>query len=414
MSGRSVVVIGGGVIGVSSAYYLARDGWEVTLLEKGEICAGSSYGNAGLIVPSHLVPLAAPGVWWQGVKWMLNSESPFYIKPRASLELARWLWRFRAACTPGRVRRAMPLLRRLSVESLELYREFAEKELDFGFRQAGSMTVFSTPEGLAHGRDEAKLLREGGATVEVLDGGEARSAEPALGASVVGALYCREDALLVPDRFVKGLAKLAESVGVRVRTGTEAIGFRTHGSRVTEIETTRGTFSAGTVVLAAGAWSPDVGRALGLRVPIQPAKGYSLTYRRPARAPAIPLLPAEGRFSVTPMGEFLRFGGTLELAGMDLSINRRRVEALRRKALACIDGGESLELLEIWRGLRPCTPDGLPLVGRPRRFDNLVMAAGHAMVGMSMGPATGKLVAQLAGGSTPPADVRLLDPDRFD
>src|SRR6185369_4212802 len=215
-----------------------------------------------------------PGVWWQGVKWMLNSESPFYIKPRASLDLARWLWRFRAACTPGRVRRAMPLLRRLSVESL------------------------------AHGRDEAKLLREGGATVEVLDGQAARAAEPALGRDVVGALYCREDALLVPDRFVKGLAKLAESAGVRVRTGTEAIGFRTRGSRVTDVETTRGTFTAGTVVLAAGAWSPDVGRTLGLRVPIQPAKGYSLTYRRPARAPSIPLLPAEGRFSVTPMGEF--------------------------------------------------------------------------------------------------------------
>ena len=157
MSERSVIVIGGGVIGVSSAYYLARDGWEVTLLEKGEICAGSSYGNAGLIVPSHLVPLAAPGVWWQGVKWMLNPESPFYIRPRASLELARWLWRFRAACTPGRVRRAMPLLRRLSVESLELYRGFAEKDLDFGFRQSGSMTVFSTPGEEARSRGYAEL-----------------------------------------------------------------------------------------------------------------------------------------------------------------------------------------------------------------------------------------------------------------
>ena len=150
----SVVVIGGGVIGVCSAYYLSARGLPVTLVDKADICAGSSYGNAGLIVPTHLVPLAAPGVWWQGVKWMLNAESPFYIKPRASLELARWLWRFRAACTPGRVRRAMPLLRRLSMESLELYREFAEKEFDFGFRQAGSLTVFATAEGLAHGRGE--------------------------------------------------------------------------------------------------------------------------------------------------------------------------------------------------------------------------------------------------------------------
>ena len=414
MSGRAVVVIGGGVIGVSSAYYLARDGWDVTLLDKGEICAGSSYGNAGLIVPSHVVPLAAPGVWWQGVKWMLRPESPFYIKPRASLELARWLWRFRAACTPARMRQAMPLLRRLGVESLDLYRELAEKGgFDFGFRQPGSMTVFFTAEGLAHGREEARLLAEAGVAVEVLDGPAARSAEPALRPGVVGALFCREDALLVPDRFVKGLAQLTASHGARILTGAEAIGVRTAGDRITAVETTRGALPADTVVLAAGAWSPEIGRALGLRVPIQPAKGYSLTYRRPAKGPAIPLLPAEGRFSVTPMGEFLRFGGTLEMAGMDLTINRRRVDALRRSALRCIEGAEDLALLEIWRGLRPCTPDGLPLIGRTARFGNLVLAAGHAMVGMSLGPVTGKLVAQLVAGTAPSRDLHLLDPGRF-
>jgi D-amino-acid dehydrogenase len=412
-----MVVIGGGVVGVSSAYYLARAGWDVTLLDKGEVCSGSSYGNAGLIVPSHVVPLAAPGVWWQGVKWMLNPDSPFYIKPRASLELARWLWQFRAACTPARMRQAMPLLRRLSVESLALYRELAQEldqkaGVDVGFRQAGSMTVFFTAEGVAHGREEARLLAAAGVPVEVLDGAAARAAEPTLRPGVVGALLCREDALLVPDRFVKGLAQLVASLGARIVTGAEAIGFRTAGDRITAVETTRGAVPADAVVLAAGAWSPAVGRVLGLRIPIQPAKGYSLTYRRPARGPAIPLLPAEGRFSVTPMGEFLRFGGTLELAGMDLSINRRRVEALRRKALECIEGTEDLELLEIWRGLRPCTPDGLPLVGRSR-FGNLVLAAGHAMVGMSLGPVTGKLVARLVAGAALPADLRLLDPDRF-
>jgi D-amino-acid dehydrogenase len=414
MSGSRVVVIGGGVVGVSSAYYLAREGSEVTLVDRGEVCAGSSYGNAGLIVPSHVVPLAAPGVWWQGLKWMLNAESPFYIKPRLDRELARWLWRFRSACSPARMRRAMPLLRRLSVESLALYRELAEKGgFDFGFRQSGSMTVFFTPEGLAHGRDEARLLGQAGVTVEVLDGPAARAAEPALKPGVVGALLCPEDALLVPDRFVKGLAQLAASLGVRVATGSEVIGFRRAGDRITGVETTRGPLEADTVVLAAGAWSPEIGRVLGIHVPIQPAKGYSLTYRRPARGPAIPLLPAEGRFSVTPMGEFLRFGGTLELAGMDLSVNQRRVEALRRNALRCIEGAEALELLEIWRGLRPCTPDGLPLVGRSRRFENLVLAAGHAMVGMSLGPVTGQLVARLVAGVAPAPDLRLLDPDRF-
>ena len=210
----------------------------------------------------------------------------------------------------------------------------------------------------------------------------------------------------MPDRFVKGLAKLAESDGVRVMTGTEAIGFRTRGSRVTAIETTRGTFSADTVVVAAGAWSPGVGRTLGLRVPIQPAKGYSLTYRRPPRAPSIPLLPAEGRFSVTPMGEFLRFGGTLELAGhgpLDQPPARRRppAEGARRASRAA----------RAWSSWRSGAASGRarPTACRssdaPGGYDNLVMAAGHAMVGMSMGPATGKLVAQLAGGATPPADV---------
>jgi D-amino-acid dehydrogenase len=202
-----MVVIGGGVVGVSSAYYLARAGWDVTLLDKGEVCSGSSYGNAGLIVPSHVVPLAAPGVWWQGVKWMLNPDSPFYIKPRASLELARWLWQFRAACTPARMRQAMPLLRRLSVESLALYRELAQEldqkaGVDVGFRQAGSMTVFFTAEGVAHGREEARLLAAAGVPVEVLDGAAARAAEPTLRPGVVGALLCREDALLVPLRFL--------------------------------------------------------------------------------------------------------------------------------------------------------------------------------------------------------------------
>jgi D-amino-acid dehydrogenase len=413
-----VVVVGGGVVGVSSAYYLARDGWDVTLLDKGEICAGSSYGNAGLIVPSHVVPLAAPGVWWQGVRWMLDPESPFYIKPRASLELVRWLWQFRSACTPARMRRAMPLLRRLGVQSLELYRELAQEleqkaGVDFGFRQPGSMTVFFTAEGLAHGREEARLLASAGVAVEMLDGAATRAAEPALRPGVLGALYCREDALMVPDRFVKGLAQLTASLGARITTDAEAIGFRTAGDRVTAVETTRGPVPADTVVLAAGAWSPTLGRTLGLRLPIQPAKGYSLTYRRPPRGPAIPLLPAEGRFSVTPMGEFLRFGGTLELAGMDLTINRRRVDALRRSALRCIEGAEDLELLEIWRGLRPCTPDGLPLVGRTPRFGNLVLAAGHAMVGMSLGPVTGTLVAELAAGAAPSSDLGLLDPGRF-
>ena len=414
MAKRSAVVIGGGVIGVTSAYYLRRDEWEVTLVERAEICAGCSHGNAGMLVPSHLLPLAAPGVWWQGLKWMLDPESPFYIKPRLDPALCSWLWRFRAACRPDRARRAMPLLRNLSVASLDLYRELARIEgLEFAFHESGSMTVFRTPQAFEHGIHEARVAGEFGVAAKVLDGPAARAMEPALRPDVAGGVFFPEDALLVPDRFVKGLARVGTALGVQMRPGTEVLGFRTSGNRITGVETTRGPLAADLVVLAAGAWAPEVARSLRLRIPIQPAKGYSLTYRRPAKGPSIPLLPAEARFSITPMGDLLRFGGTLELAGMDLSVSARRVEALRRSASGYIVDTERLELLEIWRGLRPCTPDGLPLLGRSGRLANLIVAAGHAMVGMSLGPVTGKIVAQVASGTAPLVDIALLDPQRF-
>jgi D-amino-acid dehydrogenase len=194
---------------------------------------------------------------------------------------------------------------------------------------------------------------------------------------------------------------------------TEVLGFVTAGRRIRGVETTRGDFEADEVVLATGAWSPGLLAALRLRLPIQAAKGYSVTCRRPAGAPRRPLLLGEARVAVTPMGETLRLAGTLELAGLDLSIDRRRVEAVRQSAGRYLALGEEPIVTEVWRGLRPCTPDGLPALGRPRRLDNLIVATGHAMLGVSLGPITGRLVAQLACGQAPALDLTPLDPDRF-
>ncbi len=410
----SVVVIGGGVIGVCAAYYLRRAGFEVTLVDQAGICAGCSYGNAGLIVPSHAIPLAAPGVWWKGLRFMLDPESPFYIKPRPSRDLAAWLWRFRAACTAEHVRRAVPLLRDLGYRSRALFRELAALPgLDFGYREDGVLMVARTEAGLEAAVHEAGVLGQAGIPSKTLDAAAARAVEPSLGPDVVGAVHLPDDAHLVPDRFVTGLARVAESAGVRIRGRTEVLGFRTAGSRLSAVETTRGAVEADQVVLAAGAWSARLGRALGLRLPLEPAKGYSLTYRRPPGAPRLPLLPVEARFAITPMGETLRFAGTLELAGFDLSINRRRVEAIARRAAGYLRGVGGLELVELWRGLRPCTPDGLPFLGRPAGFENLIVATGHAMIGVSLGPVTGELVARLAAGEPPSAEVEALRPDRF-
>lgn len=415
MSERSeVLVIGGGVIGVCAAHYLAERGRQVTLVEQGDIASGCSYGNAGLVVPSHSLPLAAPGALASGLKWLLDSESPFYIKPRLDPDLVAWLLRFTAAARPGPMRRAIPVLRDLSMASRALFDELAARGgFDFDYQPKGALLVFNSRRGYEGGKEEAHLLQEYGLAAQVLEAAQAHTMEPALHPEVVGAVYFSSDARLNPALFVRGLAGLARKKGACLRTSTEVLGFEIAGRKITTVKTTRGDFQPEQVILAAGSWSPRVARDLHLNLPIQPAKGYSLTVRRPATCPTYPLLLGEARAAITPMRETLRFGGTLELAGLDFAINERRLNAILRAARRyLVDMGE-LETVEIWRGLRPCTPDGLPIIGRPPAFDNLIVAAGHAMLGMSLGPITGKLVAQIVCGEPPAVDLRALRPERF-
>ncbi len=413
-SSNDILVIGGGVIGVCAAHYLAEQGRRVTLVDQADVAAGSSYGNAGLIVPSHSIPLAAPGALAQGLRWLLDPDSPFYVKPRFDFALLAWLWRFSAASRAGPMRRAIPVLRELSRASLALFDELAALDgLEFGYQKKGCLLLYTTRRGYEGGVAEAHLLNEFGIEARILDAAQARELEPHLLPGVVGGVYFPADTHLRPADFVQGLAARAEKLGVRIRTRTEVLGFETSGRRVVSVKTTRGDIAPAQIVLAAGAWSPTLTRDLRLNIPIQAAKGYSVTLRRPEPCPTIPLLLGEARVAVTPMGDVLRLAGTLELAGLDLSINLRRVRAIQRAAQACLPGLERIEPLEIWRGLRPCTPDGLPIVGRARAFDNLIIATGHAMLGMSLGPITGKLVAQLACGQQTDMDLHPLRLERF-
>ncbi|RMF90640.1 MAG: FAD-dependent oxidoreductase [Nitrospinota bacterium] len=409
-----VLIIGGGVIGVCAAYYLVERGRSVTLVEKGEICSGSSYGNAGLIVPSHSVPLAAPGVIKKGLRWMFNPESPFYIKFRLDPALWRWLWRFRAACNTTHMHRAMPVIRDLSLSSIALYEELAALEgLEFGYQRRGSLYLFRTQAGYAEGKEEAHLLEQIGVTVKILEGSALRELEPEIESTAIGGIYFPDDAHLNPASFVRGLATFVAQKGGTLWEQTEVLGFETHDRRIVRVQTTRGDFSPQQVVLAGGSWSPLLARDLHFSLPIQPAKGYSITVKRPTPCPGIPLMLSEAKVAVTPLGEMLRFAGTLELAGLDLSINRRRVSAILRAIPQYLPQWKEFEILEIWRGLRPCTPDGLPCIGPAPTCENLIVAAGHAMIGISLGPITGKLVAQLLTGETPDFDLAPLRVERF-
>jgi D-amino-acid dehydrogenase len=417
--GVDVLVLGGGIIGVSCAYYLARAGREVTLIERDDaVCpvGASSYANAGLVMPSDPYPLPSPGVLGQGVKWLLDSSSPLYIRPRPSPALARWLLGFAAASRESRMRRGMPVLRALGVEGLKAFDEIcASGTLDAGYKHTGILSLYVTQAALDGAAAGAAPMKESfGVEAEVWDSATVHERVPAALPGVVGGVFTAEDGHVDPRKLTRGLARLAEELGATVLTATEAIGFRRAGRRVTGVMTTHGMMQAETVVLAAGVWSGRLARGVGVSLPLQPAKGYSVTVPRPDGVPAdLALYLPEGHACVTPFGDGLRLAGTLELSGMNDRVLTNRVAAIRRGAGRYFAGVEAAPPIALWRGLRPMTSDGLPMVGRAAAYDNLVVATGHNMNGIMYGPVTGKLVAELVTGHETCVDLSLLRPERF-
>ncbi|MEM7115378.1 MAG: FAD-dependent oxidoreductase [Chloroflexota bacterium] len=409
------LIIGGGIIGTTTAYYLAKAGADVTLVEKGEIAAGSSYGNAGLICPCHSHPIPAPGVLTQGLKWLLDPESPFYIKPRLSPELAQWLWQFQRFCTIEASHRAIPLLRDMQRNSLKLYEEIiAEEAIECAFEKKGGLTLFRTEKGLENGRHEVEGMNGFGLDMELLPNTTAvRNIEPNIDPSVIGGIHYREDAHINPAQFVFGLGQKLQAAGVKLMTQTEVLGFDGDSRRITAVRTTKGKLTPKQIILASGAWSTQLAHQAGVRILMEPAKGYSITIKRPTNYLHTHLHLFESSMAVTPMGDTIRFAGTLELAGFDFSINQRRVNAIRRGAHSYLQGLEGQEIVEIWGGMRPCAPDGLPYIGRTYKYNNLIIATGHAMLGMAMGPVTGKLVSQIACGEQPLLNIAAFAADRF-
>ncbi len=417
MTGKKhVLVIGGGAIGLSAAHYLHLAGHEVTVVEKGEIGSGSSLHNAGLVCPSHFVPLAAPGMVSTGLRWMFKPESPFYIKPRFDPAMARWLWLFARSCTQRHMARSMPLLRDLSIASLALFDEMAGLErMNFEFRKNGLIMLFRT----GHGRHAAiaAAAHAGALGVEarILDRKGLAELEPGVEFLAEGGVYYPGDAHLTPSLFMERLRTLLAGRGVRFMTSTTVIGFEQRPSGIAAVVTDRGRYSADEFILAGGAWSPGIVGRLKLDLPVQAGKGYSVTIRTATARPRIPFILDEARVAVTPMGDHLRFAGTMELAGLTTAITMRRVQAIVR-ALPYYLGGlgaVQVEQADIWAGLRPVSPDGLPYIGRFRRYENLIAATGHSMLGMSLAPVTGKLVAEIVDDKVPSIDLHLLRTDRF-
>lgn len=413
---RSICIVGGGVIGLCCAWYARRAGFAVTLLERqGPDAEGCSHGNAGMIVPSHFVPLAAPGMVGMGLRMMRDSRSPFYVRPRVDADLIGWGVRFARAATARRVATAAPVLRDLNLASRAAFEELSETFADFGLTREGLLMLCRTQHALDEEARTAEMARRLDVPAEVLSRDEVQKRDPGVRMNVAGAVYFPHDCHLSPQKFVAELRRQLTDAGVDLRWNTEVTGWRVVGATVRAAQTAGGDIEADEWVIAGGSWSPSLVRDLRLRLPIQPGKGYSVTLAQPPVLPRLCSILVEARVAVTPMGQALRLGGTMELGGMDDSVNPLRVQGILDAVPRYFPdiAPDGLQNLPVWKGLRPCSPDGLPYLGRFGRYRNLTAATGHAMMGLSLAPITGKLVAQIVAGETPQIALDLLRPDRY-
>ncbi|HSM12561.1 MAG TPA: FAD-dependent oxidoreductase [Thermoanaerobaculia bacterium] len=409
-----VVVVGAGVVGVSCALELARRGRAVTVLERDRVGAACSSGNAGLLTPSVSVPLPSPGLFPKALGWLFDPASPLYIEPRLDWGLARWILGFLRATTWSRYERGARALVELSIASCASWRELAERGPDrFDYRPTGLLQVYETEASLVAARPKVELVGRLGVPFETWTAEEVREREPALRGPVGGAYFYPGDAHCEPFEAVIALAAEARRAGVEFVEEAEVFGFGGRTERLESAETTRGRFAAEQFVLATGAWSQRLGRRFGLRVPVLGAKGYTVLIPPIETMPRRALQLFDRKLALTPHSTRLRISGTLELVDEDLSITRSRVEAILAGARAALPLPEPLEPLEIWRGLRPTTPDGLPMIGRARGRSNLWLATGHQMTGLKTAPATGRLLAELLTGEAPSFDPGPFRADRY-
>lgn len=414
---KHIAVIGGGVIGLSTAYYLQQAGHRVTIFEKGRLDDTCSIGNAGMVVPSHIVPLAAPGMIAKGIRWMFNAKSPFYVRPRLSGDLIKWGLKFYNHANADHVHRSAPLLKEISLMSRDLFRQLKQaEEFDFGYEERGLLMLFQTAETEKEEIEAAHLANRHGVKAEILTLAEVQKLEPDVRVTARGGVYFPGDAQLIPQQLVAGLAAHLQQNGVAIHTNQGVETIRTENDRIVHIVTGGVPQAFDEYIIATGAWSGEVCAQLNLGLPMQSGKGYSFTLQDVARNIRIPTLLLEGRVAVTPMGNALRFGGTMEIAGTDRSVNMNRVQGIVEtipKYYPDMNVGMPA-VSTVWSGLRPCSPDGLPYIGRSRRYKNLILATGHSMMGVSLAPATGKLVSQIVDNTPTSMDITAFDPERFD
>ncbi|WP_430408664.1 NAD(P)/FAD-dependent oxidoreductase [Kordia sp.] len=396
---KEVIIIGGGIIGLCCAYYLQQDGHQVSIVDKSDISSGASFVNAGYITPSHMIPLAAPGMITKGLKWMLNSSSPFYVKPRLDSDFLKWSWLFKKSATATHVEQSIPILRDINVFSRELYTELKNAEdFDFHFERKGLLMCYQTEKAGEAEWEIGKRAIQEGLKVENLTQEEVKKLEPNVDFNIKGAVYFDSDAHMTPTDFMPKLISFLKEKGVQFYTNEAITDLHFCDGKIVSLQTSTQTLKADEFILSAGSWSSVLAKKLNINIPLQAGKGYRIDVKEHTGI-SMPAILAEAKVAVTPMHGFTRFAGTMEIGGINHIMNPKRVKAIAKAAKTFYNGLQIAEssIENAACGLRPCSPDGLPYIGKTRHYKNLTVATGHAMMGWSLGPATGKLVSELIG-----------------
>ncbi|HEY0732912.1 MAG TPA: FAD-dependent oxidoreductase [Chitinophagaceae bacterium] len=411
-----IAIIGGGIIGLCSAYYLHKKGYQITVIDKGDINDGCSFGNSGYVCPSHFTPLASPGIVAQGIRWMMSSSSPFYIKPRFNYELAKWCVSFWRNSNAATVEKNAPHLYNLLTLSRKLTSDIKnEVGNSFDMEEKGILMLYKTTTVEQHEKELAEKSAAFGLKTQILNGDEVQALEPAQKVDVLGGVLYTDDAHLHPGKLMKALYNDLEKKGINFMTRTSVVSFEKQHNKVTSVITDKGKLETDEVVLSAGSWLPLVSRKLGVPILLQPGKGYSLTFSNIDGNLNYPSILVDRRVAMTPMGKDLRMGGTMEISGINNNLLVKRAEAIYNAAKSYYPElpVSFPETNQIWNGLRPLSPDGLPYLGRPKQYKNVVIAGGHAMLGLALAAGSGKVVEEIISNEKSSVPLEAFKVERF-
>ena len=412
---KKIIIIGGGISGLCTAYYLVKEGCEVIIIDQSDISKGASFINAGYLTPSHFIPIAEPGIISKGLKWMLNSSSPFYVQPRLDMEFLQWAWNFKKSATQKKVEKAIPVLIDLNLKSQKLFEEIlSSHDFEFHYEHKGILMAYQSEKGKEHEINLAKRAVDLGLEATEIGRDELQKIQPVFSDKVIGAVHYTCDSHTTPNQFMKNLKQWLQLQGVTFLLNQKVKFLKTRDDKIVSVTIDNEILEADEFVLSAGTWSSALAKTLNLNIPIQAGKGYSMDVCRQTGI-TLPAILVEAKVAVTPMKDFTRFAGTMEFSGINNVIRKPRVEAIAKSAASFY---KDLKINEEEKdsavsGMRPVSPDGLPYIGKTLKYSNLNIAAGHAMMGWSLGPITGKLICENIMGLKNSVDLRNFKPERF-